>query len=192
MSAPAGMAAPKGNISGYKLRQTPNFSPQQMQLFQQLLGGLMGGGGLGGGLDFLSKLAGGDEEAFAKAEAPAYSAFNKAIGQLGSRFSGFGSGALDSSAFQQATSGAAGDLAQNLQAQRLGMQNDAISRLLGLSQNLLSQRPYENFLEEKGGFDWGGLLGGAAGSFLGPFGGALGKGVGSAALPKVLKLFGLG
>lgn len=191
MSAVTGFASPKSNISGYKVRQTPNFSPEQMQLFQQLLGGLMGGGGLGGGLDFLSKLAGGDEEAFAQAEAPAYSAFQKSLGQLGSRFAGLG--AMDSSGFQQATAGAAGDFAQNIQAQRLGMQNDAISRLLGLSQNLLGQKPYDTFLEEKkGGFDWGGLLGGAAGSFLGPMGGALGKGIGSAALPKILKLFGLG
>lgn len=191
MSAVTGYASPKTNISGYKVRQVPNFSPEQMQLFQRLLGGLTGGGGLGEGLDFLSQLAGGDEEAFAQAEAPAYSAFQKSLGQLGSRFAGLG--ALDSSAFQGATAGAAGELAQNLQAQRLGLRQGAIERLLGLSQNLLSQKPYETFLEEKkGGFDWGGLLGTAAGSFFGPFGGALGGGLGKAALPKLLKLFGLG
>lgn len=149
MSAPAGVSAPKANISGYKLRNVPNFTPGQMQLFQKLLGGLSGGGGLEGGLDFLSRLSGGDESMFEQLEAPAYSSFNKAIGQLGSRFAGFGSGALDSSAFQQATSGAASDLAQNLQSQRLGLQQGAIERLLGLSQNLLSQKPYESFLEKK-------------------------------------------
>lgn len=157
MSAPAGTASPRGNISGYKLKQAPNFTPEQMSLFQKLLGGLSGGGGLEGGMDFLSKLAGGDEGMFDKLEAPAYSSFNKAIGQLGSRFAGFGSGSLDSSAFQQATSGAAADLGQNLQSQRLGLQQGAIERLLGLSQNLLSQKPYENFLEkERSGWDTAG------------------------------------
>lgn len=149
MSAPAGVSAPRANISGYKLRNVPNFTPQQMQLFQKLLGGLSGGGGLEGGLDFLSKLASGDQSGFEEAEAPAYSAFNKAIGQLGSRFAGFGSGSLDSSAFQNATSGAAGELAENIQSKRLGMREGAIERLLGLSNNLLGQKSYDSFLEKK-------------------------------------------
>ena len=157
MSSPTGVAAPKANISGYKLRNTPNYTPQQMQLFQQLIGPLLSGGGSGGGIDFLSKLASGDESAYDEAEAPAYSAFNKTIGQLGSRFAGFGSGALDSSAFQQATSGAAGDLAQNIQSKRLGMRSGAIESLLGLSKNLLHEKPYDSFLEKKrNGWDTGG------------------------------------
>lgn len=145
----AGVSAPKGNISGYKLRNVPNYNPQQMQLFAKLLGPLLGGQGLSGGLDFLQGLAGGDESMFEQAEAPAYRAFNKQIGELGSRFAGFGSGSLDSSAFQQATSGAAGELAENLQSKRLGLQTGAIERLLGLSQNLLQERPYDSFLEKK-------------------------------------------
>lgn len=191
MSAVTGYASPKQNISGYKVRQVPNFSPEQMQLFQRLLGGLTGGEGLSGGIDFLSRLASGDEEAFAGVEAPAYSAFQKSLGQLGSRFAGLG--ALDSSGFQQAASGMGADLAEKIQSQRLGLQQGAIERLLGLSTNLLGQKPYDTFLEEEGGgFDWGGLLGGIAGSTFGPLGGVLGKGVGKAALPKLLKLFGLG
>lgn len=174
---PSGSASPRTATSGYTARQLPNFTPEMMNLFKSLLGGAQGGAG--GGLDFMSKLASGDESAFTSAEAPAYSAFNKTLGQLGSRFSQYG--AQDSSAFQNATAGAGQDLAQNLQAQRLGLRQGAIDRLLGLSSSLLQQRPYENVLEQNPqGFDWGGLIGGAAGSFLGPFGGAFGKGAGNA------------
>lgn len=176
-SAPSGAASPKSNMAGYKTRQVSNFTPEMMSLFQSLLGGAQGGAG--GGLDFLSKLASGDEDTFAQAEAPAYSAFNKSLGQIGSRFSQFG--AQDSSAFQNAVSGAGSDLAEKLQGQRLGLQQGAIDRLLGLSTSLLGQRPFDNVLEPKDeGFDWGGLLGGLAGSFLGPAGGAIGKSAGTA------------
>lgn len=172
--------------SGYKVRQLSNYTPEQHKLFQSMISKLTGGGGVEGGIDFLSKLAGGDEEAFGQMEKPAYSAFQGLLGQIGSRFAG--SGALGSSAFQNATSGAAANLAENLQSKRLGIQQGAIERLLGLSQNVLGQRPYENQLEEEGGFDWGSLLGGAAGAIGGPIGGGLGK----ALLPKLLKLLGLG
>jgi hypothetical protein len=185
-----GTASPRSSPSGYKVRQVSNFSPEQMNLFQTLLGGLTGGGGLGGGLDFLSKLASGDESAFGEAEAPAYSAFNKMLGQVGSRYSQLG--ARDSSSFQQAVSGGAANLAEDLQSKRLGMREGAIERLLGLSQNLLGQKPFENMLEEKGGFDWGSLLGSLGGAAGGAFLGPVGSGLGSAVLPKLLKLFGLG
>lgn len=165
MTAVTGMAAPKANISGYKLRNVPNFTPQQMQLFQQLLGGLSGGGGLEGGLDFLSRLGMGDDEAFEQAEAPASSAFNKALGQLGSRYSQLG--ARDSSSFQQATSGAAAELGENLGAKRLGIQENAIERLLSLSQNLLGQKPYDTFLEKKrSGWDTAGDIASVIGKLL--------------------------
>ena len=136
-SGPSGGATPRKSPSGYNVRQMSNFTPEMMQLFNSLIGGAQGGAG--GGLDFLSQLASGDESAFTSAEAPAYSAFNKTLGQLGSRFSQYG--AQDSSAFQNATAGAGQDLAQNLQAQRLGMRQGAIDRLLGLSTSLLGQRP---------------------------------------------------
>ena len=194
MSAVAGAASPTSNIAGYKLRQTPQFTPQQMQLFQQLLGGVEGGGGLEGGLGYLSQLAGGEEGAFQQAEAPAYSAFQKGLGQIGSRFSQLG--ARDSSAFQQAVSGSAAGLGEQLGAQRQGLQQSAIDRLLGLSQSLLGQRPYETQLQEEGGINWqeilGMLAGSAGGAVGGPILGGLGGAVGKALLPKLLQLFGLG
>lgn len=144
-SAPAGSTAPKSNISGFKTRQLPNFTPEQMKLFSSLVGGVQGGAGKG--LDLYSKLAGGDEGAFEQLEAPAYSSFQKSLGQIGSRFSGLG--AMGSSAFQNATSGAAADLSERLQGQRMGIQQSAIDKLLGLSTSLLGQQPYENIQEQK-------------------------------------------
>lgn len=154
MTSPSGGAAGSQSISGHKLKSIPNFTPQQMQLFQSLLGGVSGGANKG--LGFLSQLAGGEEGAFEQQEAPAYAAFNKTLGQLGSRFSQFG--AQDSSAFQNAVSGAGKDLAMDLQGQRSQTQMDAISKLLGFSNNLLGQKPYENVLQKDDGIDFGQIL----------------------------------
>lgn len=160
-----GSRPPKTNITGYKQHQVQNFTPEQMQIFQQIFGGLQGG--LGGGLDYLSKLAGGDEEAFGQMEAPQYSSFNKLLGQIGSRFGDIG--AVGSSAFQNATSGAASDFAQGLGAQRHNVQQSAIDKLLGLSQNFLGQRPYDTFLEKnKSGWDTAGDITGMLAKIL-PF-----------------------
>lgn len=172
--APTGVNASRSSSNGYKQIKTPNFTPEQMQIFQKIFGGLQGG--LDGGLDYLSKLASGDEETFQGIEKPAYSAYDKLLGQMGSRFAGVG--AIDSSAFQNATSGAASSLAENLGAQRTGLQQGAIDKLLGLSTSFLGQRPYDTFLDKDEGFDWGGLIGGALGSFGGPALGAIGSGVG--------------
>ena len=154
LSAPTGVSAPRANISGYKLRNVPNMSPEVMQLFSKLLGGTSGVG-IDQGLKSQQGLAAGDEDAFKRLEAPAYTAFNKQLGNIGSRFAGVG--ALDSSAFQNATSGAAQSFAENLGAQRHGIQEGALDRLLGLSDRLLSQKPYDSFLEKKrSGFDTAG------------------------------------
>lgn len=93
---------------------------------------------------------------FEQLEAPAYESFNKTLGQIGSRFSQFG--AQDSSAFQNAVSGAGANLAQNLQSQRLGLQNNAVQQLLGHSTQLLGQQPY-SLQKEDSGFDFGDILG---------------------------------
>jgi hypothetical protein len=142
---PTGALQGSNKISGYKQAQLPNFTPQQQQLFQMLLGGAQGG--IGGGLDYLGKLAGGDEGAFEQLEAPAYNAFNRTLGQIGTRFSGLG--ARNSSAFENAVNGAGSDLALQLQSQRQGIQHQSIMDLLGLSENLLGQKPYNNFLAQK-------------------------------------------
>lgn len=145
-------------ISGYSLKQIPNFTPDQMQLFQNLLSSVTPGAQQG--INYLQKLSSGDNTLFEQLEAPAYSYFNKALGQIGSRFSGFGG--RDSSSFENATLGSAEEFSKTLQSQRNQIQMDALEKLLGLSQGLLNQRPYQNLLQEKQpkqGFDWGSISG---------------------------------
>lgn len=142
-----------GNVipKGYRMGQIQQFTPEQMQLFGQLFGNL-------GPNSFLSRLAGGDEKMFEQLEAPAMRQFQGLQGQLASRFSGMGTGARRSSGFQNTTNQAASDFAQQLQSNRLGLQNQAIQDLFGLSNQLLSQRPNEQFLMKKAKPWWQELL----------------------------------
>jgi len=170
--------------SGYKKGSLQQFTPEQMNLFQQMFGQV-------GPESYLGKLAGGDEETFNQMEAPALRQFSGLQGNLASRFSGMGGlGARKSSGFQNTMNSAASNFAQELQSNRQNLQRQALNDLMGFSNQLLGQRPYENFLIEKqkkqGGF--GGAIGaglGAAGGFFagGPAGamqGAqLGYGIGS-------------
>ena len=170
--------------SGYEKGRLQQYTPEQMQLFQKSFGKV-------GPDSYLSRLAGGDEELFNEMEAPAMRQFSELQGGLASRFSGQGSGARRSSGFQNTSSAAASNFAQQLQAQRQGLQRQAIGDLHSMSQDLLGNRPYENFLQQKQqkqGFDWGGAIGagvGAVGGFFegGPMGAmsgaSIGHGIGS-------------
>lgn len=162
MQAPSGAMPGNKGISGYNHAQLPNFTPQQMQLFQSLIGGSQGG--INSSLANISKLAQGDQGAFEALEAPAYEGFNRTLGQIGSRFSGLG--ARNSSGFQNAVYGAGADLAQQLQSQRFGIQQQSQESLLGLANSLLGQQPYQNFVTPKdrdtSGADWLQLLGNVA------------------------------
>lgn len=147
-------------VSGYKTVQMPQFTPQQMQMFQKLMGGV--GGGIDQSMDYLTKMASGDESMFEQMEKPAYTAFDKMLGQIGSRYSGMG--ARDSSAYENAMAGAGAEMAENLQAKRAQMQQAAIEKLLGMSDTLLGKKPYENLMvqkPQKQGFDWGQVAGAA-------------------------------
>ncbi|SRR5258708_850279 len=179
-----GMGAPKfaGDKvpKGYKTGQLQQYTPEQLQLFSQAFSHL-------GPDSFLSKLASGDQSQFAQLEAPALRQFGALQGNIASRFSGMGMGGRHSSGFQNTQNQAASDFAQNLQGQRMGLQNQAIRDLMGMSNELLDQRPYERFMVKKPpsdqGFNWGGLAGGLAGGvggfFLGgPMGAASGANLG--------------
>lgn len=127
---------------GYSLGQLDQFTPEQHNLFQQMFGQL-------GPDSFLSKLAGGDEETFNQMEAPALKQFSGLQGGLASRFSGMGSGARRSSGFQNTSNQAASDFAQQLQANRMGLQQQATRDLMSFGNDLLNQRPYEQTLSKK-------------------------------------------
>ncbi len=161
-----GMQSPAGRTgnkipSGYKSGQMQQFTPEQMQLFQQMFGHA-------GPESFTSRLASGDQSTFGEIEAPALKQFNELQGGLASRFSGMGMGARRSSGFQNTMTSAASDFAQQLQSQRQGLQRQALMDLRGMSQELLGHKPYEQFLiekEKKKGF--GGLIGGGIGAGIG-------------------------
>ena len=127
---------------GYEQGQVSQFTPEQMNLFQSLFS-------QAGPESFLGKLAGGDQSQFEQSEAPALQQFQGLQGNLASRFSGMGSGALRSSGFKNTLNQASSDFAQGLQSRRMDYQRQAIQDMMGLSQSLLGQRPYDNFLVKK-------------------------------------------
>ena len=169
---------------GYRKGQLNNYTPEQEQLSQQQFAHV-------GPDSYLSRLAGGDEEIFNQIEAPAYRQFNEQIGGLASRFSGMGgTGARKSSGFQNTASSAASNFAQDLQANRQSLTQNALKDLMNLSNQLLGQRQYERDLFEKpekeqsGG--WGSAASGAAsgavsGSAFGPWGTVAGGVIGGTA-----------
>lgn len=159
MTVPTTPSTPKG----YNTGTLAQFTPEQLQLFHSLFSQV-------NPQSFLGKLAGGDQSQFAELEAPALRQFEQLQGQLASRFSGMGTGARRGSGFKNASNSYAVDLAERLQSQRMGLQQQAIRDLLGMSSQLLGQRPYEQFITEKPQSFWKGL----AGNFASGAGQALG------------------
>jgi hypothetical protein len=155
--------------SGYKAATLQQFTPEQLQLFSQLFSHA-------GPESYLSRLAGGDQELLGQIEEPALRQFSQLQGGLASRFSGMGGlGARQSSGFQNAAGMQASDFAKDLQAQRQGLQRQALMDLFGISHELLGKRPYERALVEKQQKQGGGL-GGIIGAGLGGIGGFLAGG----------------
>jgi hypothetical protein len=169
-----------GGMTPYSMQQ---FTPEQMQLFKQSFTNL-------GPDSFLSKLAGGDQSQFEQLEAPAMRQFQELQGDTASRFSGMGLGARKGSGFKNQMNQYTSDFSQQLQSQRLGLQRQAIKDLFSMSNTLMGQRPYDDFLvdKEKKKKGWGGAIGAGIGGFGGFFAGGpagalagaqLGYGVGS-------------
>ncbi len=167
--------------SGYKEGRVQNFSPDQMKLFKQLFSQVDPN-------SFLARLAGGDQSMFEEMEAPAWRQFAEMQDDLANRFSGMGMGARRGSGFQNTMNQAGSDFMQDLQSKRMELRRQALMDLMGISESLLAQKPYENFFikKQQKKSPWGSLLGtglGAlGGSFFGnPMAGAkLGFNVGSA------------
>jgi hypothetical protein len=131
---------------GYRKGQVQNFTPEMMDLFQSLFGYL-------GPDSDIARLAGGDQSRFDEIEAPAFRQFNDVLEGISNRFSGgSGRGSLGgrrSSAFQNANTAAASNFAQDLASRRHDLSRQAIQDLMGMSNQLLGQRPYEQFLQPK-------------------------------------------
>lgn len=172
---------------GFRKGQVQNFTPEQMELYQRMFGFI-------DPESDLARLAGGDESRFSEIEAPAKRQFSDILGGISSRFSGgSGRGSLGgrhSSAFQNTATAAASNFAQDLASRRQDLQRQAVMDLMGISNTLLGQRPYEQFLQPKqqkepSGWETFGQsalksLAGAGAGFLtgGPTGAAIGAGSG--------------
>lgn len=142
---PTGQAAGlKG--TGYKQVTSEAFTPEQFDLFKQLFSHVSPDSSL-------SRLAGGDQSQFSQLEEPAMRQFGQLQGQIANRFSGASGtgqlGARNGSGFNNAQNTAASQFAQDLQSQRLGIQRQAMMDLMGMSNSLLGQRPYETSFFEK-------------------------------------------
>lgn len=160
--------------SGYRTSQLQQFTPEQQQLFSQQFSHL-------GPESFLSKLASGDQSQFDQMEAPAFRQFNEQLGNISSRFSagGGGRGSLSSrrsSGFQNATTSAASNFAENLASRRQQLQQQAINDLMGLSTTLLGQRPFDRQLVKKQQNPWGSIVGKLAGAAPGAIAGYFSNG----------------
>ncbi len=161
----SGDIIPKGHLEG----QLQQFTPEQMQLFQQMFAHVSPESQTG-------RLASGDQSMFGEIEAPALRQFQELQGQMGSRFSGMGMGAQKSSGFQNTMGQMGSDFAMQLQAQRQQLQRQAIQDLMGNASTLLGQSPYERFLIEKQqkqqqSSGWGQAIGAGLGGIGGFFAG---------------------
>lgn len=164
---------------GYGRAQLQNFTNEQMDLFRGMFDNI-------GPESFLSRLAGGDESAFAETEAPAMRQFNEIMGGISSRFSGMGdTGGRHSSGFGHAMTSAGSNFVQDLAAKRQALMSQARQELFGMQSQLLGQKPYEQSLVKKKG-NWlqqllGGMAGGAVGAGTGyAMGGPMGALAGGA------------
>ncbi len=144
-------------VAGYKANYAQNYTPQQMDLFSQMLG-LAGPGG------DLYKQASGDPSYYQGKENQALQQFGSLQGNMANKFSGMGTGGRQSSGFQNTMTQGAQDFASSLSAQRSDMQNQALQQLSSMTQGLLGNSPYQMQLSKKNKKPsfWEQLLGGAA------------------------------
>jgi hypothetical protein len=125
-------------MGNYAINQ---YTPEQTSVFANEFNHLGKG-------SYLERLANGDQELYNEMEAPQFQKYNAQQGQLASYFSGMGMGGRKSSGFQNAANQSSMDFAQELQKNRADMRNNAIKNLMGLSDQVLNQRPQERGLTQ--------------------------------------------
>lgn len=133
---------PEKTPSGYRQFSQNVYTPEQEATFAEARG-------LIDPDSFTSKLARGDQSAFAEMETPALQQFSALQGNMASRFSQMGQGATRSSGFQNTMSQAGQDFAGQLQSKRLELRNQAIKDMMGMTSEFLGYRPQEKGLVEK-------------------------------------------
>jgi hypothetical protein len=136
--------------AGYDVEQYANFDKNQQALYKSMFSHV-------GPDSYTARLAAGDESLFEEMERPAFRQFNELQGGLASRFSGMGMGGRRGSGFQNAANQQTADFASDLQSKRQNLRRQAIQDLMGMSGDLLGQKPYTRFLtnpEEKEPSGW--------------------------------------
>jgi hypothetical protein len=158
---------PSQRVGGRTVERVQNYTPQQMKLHQQQFGML-------GPDSYLYQLAQGDPQLMEQMERGALRDFSGQMGNLSSRFSGQGTGGRHSSGFKNASGMESRQLQENLQAQRHNMRRQAITDLMGLSNQILGQDPYDYYLTQPKKSLWQQAIGGMAplaGAAVGAFSG---------------------
>lgn len=160
---------PQQQVGGKNVERYQRYTPEQMELFQQQFGLL-------GPDSYTYRMAQGDPELMKQMERGALREFSGTMGNLASRFSGGGTGGRHSSGFRLSQGMEARQLQEQLEAQRAGLRRQAINDLMGMSNTILGQDPYETFLVEpeqktkwwqKGIKGLAPAVGGAIGSYFG-------------------------
>jgi len=175
-----GAAQVQGNVipKGYKYGQIQQFTPEQMDLWASLFPYLSENSSL-------SRAAQGDESYFSDIEKPAMRQLGQLQGQLASRFSGASGtgqfGGRNSSAHMNAQGSLAQEFAEKMKSQRHDLSRQALNDLFNLSNQLMSQRPYDRFLvEEKEDMPfWKQFLLGITGGASQGIGSGIGSGISS-------------
>ena len=160
-----------------KLFKGKKAKPQQMSLLtpgqDQRLSGMLG---MGNALQpqiqsLLGQLLSGSPEAMEAYQAPAMRQFNEQImPSIAERFSSMSASGQRSGAFNRAAAGAGASLAENLQAQRAGLQQNALQQALGLYQAPLGVQAFQPMMRQAQPGLLQGLMGGAGrlgGAYLG-------------------------
>jgi hypothetical protein len=141
--------------------QKSTLSPEQQDLFKQLIAAIQGqgaGGAFGDSADYYRDLLSDNSQNFNAFAAPEQRRFNEqTIPGLAEQFAGMGSGALSSSGFRNAAVNAGTDLSERLGAIRAQLRQQGAAGLAGLGQQGLGQytqnihRPRQpGFLENVG------------------------------------------
>lgn len=135
-----------GVPEGYEQYSLPTMGGGQQDIYNLLSTQFKGGAG-----DVYQRLFGlaqGDQGQFAQMEAPALRQFQQQIApQIAQRYAGSGIGA--SSGMQNALASAGGNLAENLQANRMNLMQQSIRDVLGLGEHLLGTQTQQYGLVKK-------------------------------------------
>ncbi len=167
--------------------QKSTLSPEQQNLFSQLMAAIQGqgaGGAFGQSADYYRDILNDSPEAMNAFAAPEMRRFNQEIiPGLAEQFAGMGSGGgVGSSGFRNAAATAGADLSERLASMRQGLRQQAASSLGQLGQQGFApvtqniHRPRQPGFLEQMAPAVGTALGTAVG---GPIGGAIGGGLGN-------------